>query len=470
MRSGLLKEHADLLGYFAIFIDLFFVATSGFIAFWLVNERISSVQPILLFILMNVMLVYIVFPKFKVYQSWRGDTFLHEFRIIAIAWITVWIIIGVVGAATGNLVIFSRLWCGFYFCLGLACLITFRIFIRWFLRIIRSYGYNSRNIIILGADDLAKNTIKTLQQFPWVGLKIVALFDDDPALHQRYVLGLPVEGDLLQVSAYIQTHSVDEVWFALPFSANNRIQEIYHALNQQSTPVEMRLIPDIFSFKLLNHDMFEIAGIPVISLSQNPITGMSRLLKELEDKLLASFILLLISPLLLMISLGIKLTSPGPTLFKQKRHGWAGEEFIIYKFRSMTVHQEEAGCVTQAKKNDTRITKFGKFLRRTSLDELPQFINVLQGRMSIVGPRPHAIQHNEIYRKQIDSYMLRHHVKPGITGWAQISGWRGEIDNLEKMQKRLEYDFFYINNWSLLFDLKIVILTIIKGMFGKNVY
>jgi putative colanic acid biosynthesis UDP-glucose lipid carrier transferase len=171
-----------------------------------------------------------------------------------------------------------------------------------------------------------------------------------------------------------------------------------------------------------------------------------------------------------MIAIGVKLTAPGPVLFKQLRHGWDGKPVKVYKFRTMVVHSEEGGQVTQACKGDSRITPFGAFLRRTSLDELPQFFNVLQGRMSIVGPRPHAIAHNEEYKDQIDEYMLRHKVKPGITGWAQVNGWRGETDTLEKMQKRVEYDLYYIDHWSLWFDLKIIFITLFKGFVGKNAY
>jgi len=186
--------------------------------------------------------------------------------------------------------------------------------------------------------------------------------------------------------------------------------------------------------------------------------------------LLSLLILIVISPLLLALAIGVKLSSPGPVFFRQKRLGWDGKTFEIYKFRSMRVHKESAGQVVQAKRNDPRLTRIGAWMRRTSLDELPQFINVLQGRMSIVGPRPHAIAHNEAYKDQVGGYMLRHKVKPGITGWAQINGWRGETDTLEKMQRRVEHDLYYIEHWSLAFDLKIIFLTIFRGFVNKNAY
>jgi putative colanic acid biosynthesis UDP-glucose lipid carrier transferase len=208
----------------------------------------------------------------------------------------------------------------------------------------------------------------------------------------------------------------------------------------------------------------------MLNLNASPMIGMNRFVKAIEDRLLAFLIIIFVSPILLLIALIIKMTSEGPVLFKQLRHGWDGRIIKVYKFRTMKLHTEAKGHITQAKQNDARITPFGKFLRRTSLDELPQFFNVLQGRMSIVGPRPHAIEHNEFYKDSIKAYMQRHKVKPGITGWAQVNGWRGETDHITKMEKRVEYDLYYIENWSLGLDLKIIFLTIFQGFLHKNAY
>ncbi|MBE9490370.1 MAG: exopolysaccharide biosynthesis polyprenyl glycosylphosphotransferase, partial [Bacteroidetes bacterium] len=238
----------------------------------------------------------------------------------------------------------------------------------------------------------------------------------------------------------------------------------------KDSTITIRYVPDIFGFRLLNHSVNEVAGIPVINISSSPMVGINRLLKAIEDRFLALLIIILISPLLVIIALSIRLTTKGPALFKQMRHGWDGKPIKVYKFRTMVVHKEEGGLVTQAKINDTRITKIGAFLRKTSLDELPQFFNVLQGRMSIVGPRPHPISLNENYKDLVDNYMKRHKVKPGITGWAQINGFRGETDTLDKMKKRIEYDLFYIENWSIWFDFKIIIKTILHGFIHKNAY
>jgi putative colanic acid biosynthesis UDP-glucose lipid carrier transferase len=221
---------------------------------------------------------------------------------------------------------------------------------------------------------------------------------------------------------------------------------------------------------LLNHSITDVAGFPVLNIRTSPMKGVNRLVKALEDRLIAAMIMLLISPLMLLIAVGVKLTSRGPVFFKQRRLGWDGRIINVYKFRTMHVHQEADGHLTQATANDARVTHFGRWLRRTSLDELPQFINVLQGCMSIVGPRPHALLHNELYKESVQAYMQRHHMKPGITGWAQVNGWRGETDTLNKMQKRVEYDLYYINNWSLGFDLKIIFLTLFRGFTSRNAY
>jgi putative colanic acid biosynthesis UDP-glucose lipid carrier transferase len=210
-------------------------------------------------------------------------------------------------------------------------------------------------------------------------------------------------------------------------------------------------------------------GIPTISIYDSPIDGSNAIIKRIEDVILSTLILVLISPVLIGLAIAVKVTSKGPVFFKQNRYGIDGKPIKVWKFRSMNV-MEDGAKVTQATKNDSRFTPIGQFIRKTSLDELPQFLNVLQGQMSIVGPRPHAVAHNEQYRSLVDGYMLRHKVKPGITGWAQINGWRGETDTLDKMEKRIEFDLEYIQNWSLALDLKIVFLTIFKGFINKNAY
>jgi len=332
----------------------------------------------------------------------------------------------------------------------------------------RLRGKNFRRVVIVGAGDLGKKLIDKIADSPWTGFKIMGLFDDNAQLKESGIKGNKVLGSLDEIESYIKKNQIDEVWIALPLRAEERVKQLLYTLRHQT--VNIKLIPDIFGFSLLNHSMTEIAGLPAVNLSDTPMGGVNKLVKAVEDRVLAFFILLLVSPLMVVIAILIKVTSPGPILFKQKRHGWDGRIINIYKFRTMKVHSESTGTVTQASSGDVRVTPLGAFLRRTSLDELPQFFNVLQGKMSIVGPRPHAIEHNELYKDQVNQYMLRHMVKPGITGWAQVNGLRGETDTLDKMKKRVEYDLFYIENWSLWFDLKIILLTLFKGFVHKNAH
>lgn len=236
-----------------------------------------------------------------------------------------------------------------------------------------------------------------------------------------------------------------------------------------NTTCSVILIPDVFTFNILQSRIEEVNGVPVVPLFDTPMNGINMVFKRIEDLLIASLILILISPILILIALSVKLTSKGPVIFRQIRYGMDGKPIKVYKFRSMNVMENDEN-VKQATKNDTRVTKVGAFLRKTSLDELPQFFNVITGQMSIVGPRPHAVAHNELYRDLIEGYMLRHKVKPGITGWAQINGWRGETDTLDKMKMRVEYDLAYIREWSIWLDIKIIFLTVFKGFVNKSAY
>jgi putative colanic acid biosynthesis UDP-glucose lipid carrier transferase len=281
--------------------------------------------------------------------------------------------------------------------------------------------------------------------------------------------GYAIEGTIAQGVLLVKENpEISHVYIAMPMKAEARITDI---LNQCSdTTATVHIIPDFFIFNLLHARWQHVGDMQTLSIFDSPFDGFNLAVKRMEDIILASIILLLITVPMIVIGIAVKLTSKGPVIFKQKRYGLDGKEICIYKFRSMALVNKKVDNVVQATRFDARVTPLGAFLRRTSLDELPQFINVIQGNMSIVGPRPHAIQHNEEYRSLIDGYMLRHKAKPGITGWAQINGWRGETDTLEKMEKRIEFDLNYIQRWSLTFDLKIIFMTIFKGFVYKNAY
>ena len=338
---------------------------------------------------------------------------------------------------------------------------------RRMLRRVASRPENRRTAVVVGAGTLGVKVSRAFQARGDIGLAFLGYFDDraddrvDPD-----ATGLRL-GNLKQVAPYIRERGVHEVYITLPLGSQPRILALLEEV--QGTTASLFFVPDVFGISIIQGRLQDMNGVPVVCLLETPFTGTNRLVKRISDVVLASLIMVLIAPLLAIIAVGVKLSSPGPAIFKQRRNGLDGEEIIVYKFRSMRA-QDNGAVVHQATKDDPRITPFGAFLRRSSLDELPQFINVLQGRMSIVGPRPHAVAHNEQYRQLIKAYMVRHKVKPGITGWAQIHGHRGETDTIEKMQARVEYDLEYLRNWSLGLDLQIIARTIKLVFFDRNAY
>lgn len=297
-----------------------------------------------------------------------------------------------------------------------------------------------------------------------MGFVVKGIYDDKPQIEYGNV---PYGGSLSTLIAQARAGEIDRIYIALSMKDEQIIKDLVSKLTD--TTCSVLLIPDVFTFNILQSRTEEINGVPVVPLFDTPLSGINMLFKRLEDIVVSSIILVLISPVLIGIAFAVKFSSPGPIIFRQIRYGMDGKPIKVWKFRSMTV-MENDDKVIQATKNDVRVTKVGRFLRSTSLDELPQFFNVLFGQMSVVGPRPHAVSHNEQYRSLIQGYMLRHKVKPGITGLAQINGWRGETDTLEKMEKRIEYDLLYIRGWSIWLDLKIIFLTIFKGFINKSAY
>lgn len=321
--------------------------------------------------------------------------------------------------------------------------------------------------IVVGAGALGVKVAKALADSSDQGADFVGYFDDrtDDRVHAE--ASARRLGALRDVGSYVMLHGVREVYITLPLGSQPRIVELLEQL--QGTTASLFFVPDVFGISIIQGRLQDMNGVPVVGICETPFTGTNELVKRVSDVILGSIIVVLISPLLIAIAIGVKLSSPGPVIFRQRRNGLDGGEITVYKFRSMTA-QDNGPVVRQAVKSDPRITPFGAFLRRTSLDELPQFINVLQGRMSIVGPRPHAVAHNEEYRRLIKAYMVRHKVKPGITGWAQVNGHRGETDTLDKMQARVEYDLEYLRNWSLGLDLQIIVSTVRLVFFDRHAY
>jgi putative colanic acid biosysnthesis UDP-glucose lipid carrier transferase len=346
--------------------------------------------------------------------------------------------------------------------------VVLRLGARAVLRALRRRGYSQRRVVIAVASELGLNVAKRLRDRPDAGFEVVGFFDDRDPERVRNSGGPPLLGNIDEMAKYVAEHQVDAVWIALPFRAEDRVRDILKAMRHSTADV--CLVPDVFQFFMLNQALGQVAGVPLLALNSTPLQGANRLVKAIEDRVLAALILLLVSPVMLAVAIAIRLDSPGAILFRQRRHGRHDEPIEMLKFRTMRPHVQAPGTYTLATRGDKRVTSIGAYLRRTSLDELPQFINVLRGDMSIVGPRPYPIEINDEYKEVVDRYMLRHKVKPGITGWAQVNGLRGALDTPDKMERRVMHDLYYIEHWSLWFDLKIIFLTIFRGFVHENAY
>lgn len=397
------------------------------------------------------------------YRSWRGVKLITELSLILKNWTLSLVFVVGVTSYSDDLYLPVNIFLGWYFsvCIGV---VVCRLLIRNGAKVIRYFGYNTKNVAIVGSMPVGLNLAKSFIDAPWLGFVVVGIYCSN---YLQEGTNLQNRGDCDSLIKDAHAGKIDRIYIAMSMSEEKEMKEIIRLLT--NTTCSVVLIPDIFTFNILQSRTEEVNGVPVVPLFDTPLNGINMILKRAEDIVISLLILILISPLLLLIALVIRLSSEGPVIFKQTRYGMDGKPINVWKFRSMSV-MENSSVVTQATKNDVRITKVGKILRRTSMDELPQFINVLFGEMSIVGPRPHAVAHNEQYRNLIEGYMLRHKVKPGITGWAQVNGWRGETDTLDKMQKRVEYDLEYIREWSIWLDIKIIAMTIFKGFINKSAY
>ncbi len=326
-------------------------------------------------------------------------------------------------------------------------------------------GWLATRLVLVGAGAQAASFIASVRrQDP--GIVIAGLFDDRRSRVPAMVEGCPVLGTLDDLVEYLRTQHVDQVVITLPQHAASRRLACFEKLRH--LPVDVRLSPDLPGLELEGHGMTQIAGVPLLRVFDRPLAGWSRVTKAIEDRVIAAAVLLLATPVLLTVAGLVRISSPGPVMFRQRRYGFDNAPIEVLKFRTMYAQGPGAGTATC--RGDPRVTPIGRILRRTSLDELPQFFNVLLGQMSIVGPRPHAVAHNERFANLIDGYLSRHRVKPGITGWAQIHGLRGEAETLARMQERVRYDLHYIENWSLLLDLRIIFRTLLVGFSHPNAY
>jgi Undecaprenyl-phosphate glucose phosphotransferase len=366
---------------------------------------------------------------------------------------------------------FSRVWLFSWFIASTLLIVFIRSFDDSQLRRLAMSRRLSRNVVIVGATGLAKRLIECMEnrKDPWIC--ILGIFEDRKDRGSSDICQYPILGNLDNLIDWAQKHRIDDVVIALPWRAEDRLLGIIEKL--EILPICLCLCPDIIGYKFVQHGYGYLCGVPVLNIFQKPVSGWSFGAKTIEDRVLAALLLVMILPVMGFIALCIKLDSPGPVFFRQKRYGFNNQIIDVVKFRTLRFEQQDNLAKQLVTRNDPRVTRLGRFLRHMSLDELPQLLNVLRGEMSIVGPRPHALNASaggRLYQEIVEKYAIRHKVKPGITGWAQVNGWRGETDTEEKIRKRVEHDLYYIKNWSLMLDLIIILRTPWALLKGNNAY
>ncbi len=416
-----------------------------------------------------IIVYYLLSETAGMYQNWRGVSTHRELVGTACCWGAAAAVLVVLGFAAGWMAEFSRTSVARWFLATGAIIALSRILTRQAQQTLLALGYNARRFAIVGVNDLGFALARNIEDLPEMGLRLVGFFDDRPGRRNPDIpgeLGRRV-GTIADLVDQARDGRIERIYITFPMRAESRIRGVLDRLGD--TTASVYIVPDFFVFQLLHSRWTDILGLPVVSIFENPFYGIDGLAKRLSDLFLGSLCLLLASAPMAVIAVLVKLTSPGPIFFRQRRYGLDGREIRVWKFRTMTVLEDGPQSV-QATPDDPRVTWLGALLRQTSLDELPQLFNVLGGTMSLVGPRPHTNALNDEFRSQIGGYMLRHKVKPGITGLAQVSGWRGPIDSREKMQKRIECDHRYIREWSLWLDIEILVKTVFVVISRKNAY
>lgn len=411
---------------------------------------------------LGVLVFSLTFPGKSLIQ----ESVLGSIREVVLSWLGIAALLIFFGLATGLYALFpEEVLLNWLWMAPTAQLFSHFLFRLVTPAVLAASGFPKRAVVV-GCNELGRHLAGEIDAHPMQGIKLDGYFDD--RLIERLDIGHGrLIGRFSDVANYVKENEIDIIYLALPMATQPRILSLLESLND--TTASVYFVPDIFVTDLIQARMDAVGRVPVVAVCDTPFSGLNGIVKRVSDIVLSLLILLLISPVLLVVAALVKMSSPGPIIFKQRRYGLDGKEIMVYKFRSMTVC-EDGPNVPQARKGDARITRVGAVLRKTSLDELPQFLNVLQGRMSIVGPRPHAVAHNEMYRKLIKGYMVRHKVKPGITGWAQVNGYRGETETLDKMQARIDYDLEYLRNWSLHLDIYIIVRTVLLVFKDASAY
>ena len=463
MRS-LLKDNSSRLDFALRILDPALIVATGYLAHRIYLGDWDPPARYIAALAAGAFLGFAAFPALGLYQSRRGVSFFDE--LAAIFW--AWLLIAISGVAflffTKSGAEFSRAWVLLWIVGGFLIHALGRAAIRLALRTLRRRGRNLRHIVVVGAGSHGRAVATRLRAAPWSGLAIRAYYDDDARLIGTTIDDVPVLGPLDRLPADLQSQPADQVWIALPLRAEARIRRCVDEL--RATSAIVRFVPDIYGFHLLNHSITEIAGMPVLNLTDTPLTDVRATWKAIEDFVLAALLVLITLPLIIAIAIGVKLSSRGPIIFAQERVTWNGRRFAMYKFRTMPVGAEAQSGPIWSSREETRATAFGAWLRRLSLDELPQLFNVLRGEMSIVGPRPERPEFVERFRDRVPGYMQKHLVKAGITGWAQVNDLRGDSD----LSQRIQYDLYYVEHWSPWFDLRILALTLWHILTTRNAH
>lgn len=471
-KKGFLKGHANTLNLILRLIDLSVVLIGGVLSYYFsaaygtyTDLGVKGLPGHYFEVVLAAMvLTALIFPLFAVYRVWRGSSTLSEIKHLTLAWFLVGLLLTAAAFVTQSGEQYSRSWIGLWFMTTWVVLVGSRVLLRVVLRWLRSNGINHRHVVIVGTGEQAAVVADRLRRSTWFGLEISALFGANTEKLPLWLKNKKIISSVSELHQYVDESDVDQVWISLPHSEEKMIREVINALD--GLPVEIRYVPDIFEYQLMHHSLSEVAGVPVVNISYSAIDGANRIIKTVEDYVLAVLLLVLASPVMLIIAAGVKLSSPGPVLYRQQRVGWNEQVFTMFKFRSMPIEAEHETGPVWTDKMDNRATAFGSFLRKTSLDELPQLFNVLMGEMSLIGPRPERPVFVEQYKDEIPHYMKKHLVKAGVTGWAQVHGWRGNTC----LHARIEHDLYYIENWSLWLDIKIIVMTVFRGLIHKNAY
>ncbi|MET0065950.1 MAG: undecaprenyl-phosphate glucose phosphotransferase [Candidatus Thiodiazotropha sp.] len=452
--STLLQALLDGLSVTILIVSLSIVVTGTFS------------MPYMIFALSLLGAMSVVYDRINIYRH-HGTMTKKALKLLK-AWSSVFAILVVLAFLTKSSEVYSRTVALSVYFIGYVVQLTLHFSLSYFQRLSAASDFNSRALII-GSGALANHIYERINQNPWMPEEVLGAVTVDgiESTSANEPINTPILGTLKSVKDLIESKQITTIYIAVPLDSSPIIQDIYFDLLNLN--LNIHWAPNIYALNLINHNVKELAGIPILTLSESPLIGSHLLMKSFEDRILAILILIIACPIMFFTAIAIKWESPGPVFFRQERTGWDGKTFKIWKFRSMCLHQPEDGKIKQASKNDSRITRIGAFIRQSSIDELPQLFNVLAGQMSLVGPRPHALQHNEEYSTQIEAYMARHRIKPGMTGLAQIRGYRGETKELSQMEKRVQYDLEYINNWSIWLDLTILARTIIT-LKNDNAY